>query len=193
MSVKEDRRKSYAMPLPSPAHIPSSFDFDSSATQQTPGRISTLSLPLTHLKTPSEPDSTYSAVLSTLPHSERLLAKAPSADGVVTNFILDTSLPYSIISRDTLIALGYPPNQLPPLTMSNPHSQDWEDDQDSAITLSVQGIPTRLRIARPGEASRLGVQFLQDAGVSLFFPMDGEGVGPVLYCKSKVPSSPSPF
>jgi len=52
------------------------------------------------------------------------------------------------------------------------------------ITLSVQNISTRFQIARPNEASRLGVQFLHDAGVSVFFPKDGDGVGPVLYVES---------
>ncbi|KAF8913160.1 hypothetical protein CPB84DRAFT_1957528 [Gymnopilus junonius] len=182
MSVSESRRKSYAVPPPS-----------SPGSQQTSALVSTLSLPLTHAKTLSStsgPDPAldlghpYSAVLSALPPSEGSLAKAPSADGVVTNFILDTSLPYSIISPDTLMALGYPPNRIPPISRSNPHVPDWEEDQDNVITLSVQGITTRLRIARLGEASRLGVQFLQDAGVSLFFPVDGEGVGPVLYLES---------
>ncbi|KIM47722.1 hypothetical protein M413DRAFT_208077 [Hebeloma cylindrosporum] len=100
---------------------------------------------------------------------------------LVCNFILDTSLPYSIISRDTLMELGYPSHKFPP---SNPHSNQWEDHPDAIVTLSIQSIPTRLRIARPGEASRLGVQFLQDASVSIFFPRDGEGVGPVLYSES---------
>jgi hypothetical protein len=93
-------------------------------------------------------------------------------NALVVNFILDTSLPYSIISRDTLIALGYPILHLlanMPLAM---------------VTLSIQNISTRFHIARPNEASRLGVQFLHDAGVSVFFPKDGLGVGPVLYGKS---------
>lgn len=92
-------------------------------------------------------------------------------NALAVNFILDTSLPYSIISRDTLIALGYPLPSI--LRLANISS--------TVITLSVQKIPTRFHIARDNEASRLGVQFLHDAGVSVFFPKDGEGVGPVFY------------
>lgn len=95
----------------------------------------------------------------------------PLSNALAVNFILDTSLPYSIISRDTLTTLGYP---LPHIANLSP----------TMVTLSVQNIPTRFHIARHNEASRLGVQFLHDAGVSVFFPKDGEGVGPVLYRKS---------
>ena len=96
----------------------------------------------------------------------------PISNAIVVNFILDTSLPYSIISRDTLVALGYPIHHL---LASMPLA---------TVTLSIQNIPTRFHIARPNEASRLGVQFLHDAGVSVLFPKDGLGVGPVLYGKS---------
>jgi hypothetical protein len=99
-------------------------------------------------------------------------ASPPISNALVANFILDTSLPCSIISRDTLIALGYP---ILHLLASMPLA---------TVTLSIQNIPTRFHIARPNEASRLGVQFLHDAGVSVFFPKDGLGVGPVLYGKS---------
>jgi hypothetical protein len=51
------------------------------------------------------------------------------------------------------------------------------------VAVTVQGVQTVARIARAGEAGRLGVQFLRDAGVSVFFPKDGDGVGPVLYCE----------
>lgn len=114
-------------------------------------------------------------------------------DAVTTNFILDTSLSYSIISRDTLITLGYPAHRFPAPAVSNPHSPHWNDNDAHTIsvTLSIQNVLTKLRIARPGEASRLGVQFLHDAGVSVFFPRNGEGVGPVLYCECQfsVPSA----
>ena len=190
MSAKEDRRKSHAVPRPTPAHVHSfSVHDENPAPRPTPARMSTISLPLIQLKAPSEPSSTPDFTppavlsLSALPHSDDLLVKGHSADGVITNFLLDTGLPYSIVSRDTLLALGYPSSRLPPASRTNPHAHDWEDDEEAAITLTIQGIKTRLRIARPGEASRLGVQFLQDAGVSLFFPKDGEGVGPVLYRK----------
>lgn len=106
---------------------------------------------------------------------------------VATNFILDTSLPYSIISRDTLAALGYSPN-LFPSPHADPHALEYDDSSESRnpdliVSLSIQGVTTRARIARPGEASRLGVQYLRDASVSVFFPRDGDGVGPVLYCE----------
>ena len=106
------------------------------------------------------------------PQSQLHQTSLPISNALVVNFILDTSLPHSIISRETLIALGYPTLHLlasMPLAM---------------VTLSIQNIPTRFHIARPNEASRLGVQFLHDAGVSVFFPKDGLGVGPVLYGKS---------
>jgi len=120
------------------------------------------------------------------PYAPPTTAPPPSGPqtSCVTNFILDTSLPYSIISRETLVVLGYPASQLPsPLNpASNPHSDPDPDCKDvPSVTLSIQGISTCLRIARPGEASRLGVQFLHDAGVSVFFPRNGEGLGPVLY------------
>lgn len=99
------------------------------------------------------------------------------SNALAVNFILDTSLPHSIISRDTLIALGYPPHLIPLPSISKVESSP------AMVTLSIQNIPTRFHIARPHEASRLGVQFLHDAGVSVFFPKDGEGVGPVLYGK----------
>ena len=106
------------------------------------------------------------------PRSQLHLTSGPISNALVVNFILDTSLPYSIISRDTLIALGYPTVHL---LASMPNAM---------VTLSIQNIPTRFHIARPNEASRLGIQFLHDAGVSMFFPKDGLGVGPVLYGKS---------
>ncbi|KAF8963900.1 hypothetical protein BDZ97DRAFT_958968 [Flammula alnicola] len=122
------------------------------------------------------------------PQPSALRTGALKNEGVAANFILDTSLPYSIVSRDTLEALGYSPSHFPAAHV-DPHSQAYDDGEDSknsdsVVTLLIQNIPTRLRIARPGEASRLGVQFLRDAGVSVFFPRDGDGVGPVLYCES---------
>lgn len=111
------------------------------------------------------------------PHLEALIplpSEQKSPTSLVSNFLLDTSLPYSLISRDTLLALGYPLSEFP--RGSATHSGD-----ERAVTLSIQGVSTRLRIANYGEASRLGVQFLHDAGVSVFFPRNGVGVGPVLY------------
>ena len=102
-------------------------------------------------------------------HSQLHQTSTAISNALVVNFILDTSLSYSIISRDTLIALGYPIF----------HSMSL-----ATVTLSIQNIPTRFHIARPNEASRLGVQFLHDAGVSVLFPKDGLGVGPVLYGES---------
>jgi len=131
----------------------------------------------------SEKVRSSSVVLTRQPHPwntqiiqprSKLGQKPPLSNALAVNFILDTSLPYSIISQDTLLALGYPlpsvhhPPGMPP----------------AMVTLSIQNIPTRFHIARYNEASRLGVQFLHDAGVSVFFPKDGEGVGPVLYVES---------
>jgi len=92
---------------------------------------------------------------------------------LVSNFILDTSLPHSLISRNTLLALGYPPSHLPRTSTA--------DCDGPSVMLSIQGVSTRLHIANDGEASRLGVQFLHDAGLSICFPQNGDGVGPVLY------------
>ena len=103
--------------------------------------------------------------------SQLYQAPLPISDALVVNFILDTTLRYSIISRDTLIALNYP-------TLHRLASMPL-----AMVTLSIQNIPTQFHIARPDEASKLGVQFLHDAGVSVFFPKDGVGVGPVLYGK----------
>ncbi|KAF9566987.1 hypothetical protein CPC08DRAFT_758611 [Agrocybe pediades] len=99
-----------------------------------------------------------------------------SHNAVITNFILDTSLPYSVISRDTLIALGYPLHRF----TSPAHGED-DSNPNSFITLSIQNVVTKLRVANPDEVSRLGIQFLQDAGVSLFFPRGGD---PVFYLES---------
>jgi hypothetical protein len=151
---------------------------------------SALSLPLfTQALSPHDSDQKVgltSAILSGQPHFSKSHTQSisriqprpqlaqnspPLSNALAVNFILDTSLPYSIISRDTLTALGHP---LPHLANLPP----------TIVTLSVQNIPTRFHIARHNEASRLGVQFLHDAGVSVFFPKDGEGVGPVLYRKS---------
>jgi len=118
----------------------------------------------------------------TIDHSHLKLNQTPSLpSALAVNFILDTTLPYSIISRDTLIALGYPSRLIPPPPPISTHPANMPS---AMITLSVQNISTRFQIARPNEASRLGVQFLHDAGVSVFFPKDGDGVGPVLYVES---------
>lgn len=106
---------------------------------------------------------------------------------VATNFILDTSLPYSIISRDTLTALGYSPAHFPS-SKTDPHAVEYNTTEENRhseliVSLSIQGVTTRVRVGRPGEASRLGVQYLRDASISVFFPRDGDGVGPVLYCE----------
>jgi hypothetical protein len=180
-AAKNRRRNSF-----NPIHYSDTF----TALQSSWTATSAVSLPLTsiphqmQLSNPPRPLSRTSHVQSySMNHS-----RPPHLPHVtiVCNFILDTSLPYSIISRDTLIELGYPPHKFPQPDSSNPHSSQWQDDRhpDAIVTLSIQNIPTRLRIARPGEASRLGVQFLQDASVSIFFPRDGDGVGPVLYCNS---------
>ncbi|KDR85496.1 hypothetical protein GALMADRAFT_234398 [Galerina marginata CBS 339.88] len=203
---KKRRRRysSNAIPPPLPVHT---FSYsDNPMAEIALASVSTGSLPLPHLMalspTPepvrSQPSRPHSAMLSrhshvhsssrsdTLPRNKASTINNADASAIAANFILDTSLPYSIISRDTLKALGYPSNRLPSPATSDPHSPHWEDDMDScfSVTLSIQHISTRLRIARPDEASRLGVQFLHDAGVSVFFPKDGEGVGPVLYLES---------
>lgn len=128
-------------------------------------------------QTQSSKPNLQTMVYQSQPQLDQNSPSFPSA--LTVNFILDTSLPYSIISRDTLVALGYPPYLIPPPSVSH-----LESAPPAMVVLSIQNIPTRFRIARPNEASRLGVQFLHDAGVSVFFPKDGAGVGPVLYGKS---------
>lgn len=181
-----DKRNSYSEPtVHTPHYTGASIPFSS---------VSALSLPLfTQVLSPTSAGNLArkvrpsSVMLTRQPHSSKTHPQtnkrsqprpqsqlhpqtSPPISNVV-NFILDTSLPYSIISRDTLIALGYP---ILHLLASMPLAM---------VTLSIQNIPTRFHIARPNEASRLGVQFLHDAGVSVFFPKDGLGVGPVLYGK----------
>ena len=187
-----DRSSSYSEPT---VHTPHYTGAPISYSPYT--SVSALSLPLTRVLSPtgardlhdfSQKVRPSSVVLTRQPHFSKIHPQAirPSQqlqpqlhqtsppisnNAHVVNFILDTSLPYSIISRDTLVALGYPILHLlanMPLAM---------------VTLSIQNIPTRFHIARPNEASRLGVQFLHDAGVSVFFPKDGQGVGPVFYGK----------
>ena len=188
-----DRRNSYSEPT---VHIP---HYTAAPIPYNPyNSVSALSLPLFAPLSPTGAENLHdfaqkvrpsSVVLTRQPHSSKTHPKiirqsrqkpqpqqtSPStSNALAVNFILDTSLPCSIISRDTLIALGYPPSSILHLA-SMPLG---------TVTLSIQNIPTRFRIARPNEASRLGVQFLHDAGVSVFFPKDGLGAGPVLYSKS---------
>lgn len=169
--------------LPLPAHRPTHTHSFSDATLFDGYRkatMSAVSLPLpfyesTQTLAPSSHVNGRSMGPSPLSASASSSPTNPAA--CVTNFLLDTCLPHSIISRETLLTLGYPASQLPTSDLHSLHS----DEDYPSVTLSVQGISTRLRIARPGEASRLGVQFLHDAGVSVFFPKNGQGVGPVLY------------
>ena len=95
--------------------------------------------------------------------------RPPSA--VVVNFILDTGAQHSTISRETLDIMGYSLERLP-----------HDEDEQPVVTLLIQGLPSRFRLAAPGGMSRLGVQFLHDAGLSLYFPRDHRD-GPVLYGK----------
>lgn len=131
--------------------------------------LSSTSLPSQQHNTTPLPPTTQDSI--------PVMPQKPTA--LVSNFILDTSMPHSVISRETVLRLGYPFSLLPPLSDPNDPSEDSDDAP--TVTLSIQGVSTRLRFANPGEPSRLGVQFLQDAGVSVFFPKDGDGVGPVLY------------
>lgn len=151
---------------------------------------STASLPIPQGRLYSTGFRPPSAMTLFASHAAAHPAPAPT-DAVAANFILDTSLPYSIIARDTLRALGYAGARFPPAHAS-PHvlpyandsgERDTEDEEVVEVEVTIQGVQTMARIARAGEAGRLGVQFLRDAGVSVFFPKDGEGVGPVLYCK----------
>ncbi|KAF8204047.1 hypothetical protein BJ912DRAFT_941737 [Pholiota molesta] len=117
----------------------------------------------------------------TRPHSVMTLFAHPApSDAVAANFILDTSLPHSIIARGTLRALGYAGGY----ANDSGERDEEEEDEVVEVAVTVQGVQTVARIARAGEAGRLGVQFLRDAGVSVFFPKDGDGVGPVLYYES---------
>ncbi|KAF5312702.1 hypothetical protein D9619_002699 [Psilocybe cf. subviscida] len=166
---------------------------------------SSISLPLD--TAPSSAPSTNTRVTQPQPRT----AHHPLLPRVVANFILDSSLPHSVISRETLIALGVREASLPSSTY-DPHGEHADDDERrgedvvdtrtqlvfhigkgkhhgpdrkgvvTGVTLSIQGVKTRVRVGRIGEASRLGVEFLKDAGASLMFP--GDGVGPVLYLES---------
>jgi len=177
---EQDRRKATM-----PSGIKQSPSFQGQQPMMSAAANSTKSLPLR--SGPQENNqrlSIYADAHSYTSNIQQSIHSSPptSQNAVITNFILDTSLPYSIISRDTLVALGYPSHRFPSPDTHNPHSPQWDDDSNrkGIVTLSVQNVVTKLRIANPGEASKLGVQFLQDAGVSLFFP---RAVGPILYCK----------
>ncbi|KAF8167588.1 hypothetical protein B0H34DRAFT_22780 [Crassisporium funariophilum] len=206
-AAAKQRRRSYAFPPPLPPH---SYSEAHTVTQtQIPthyhsASLSALSLPITHPRkaSPSLLESDLDTLVNVRPSSAMLARRPhvhsthnphidlhpqlskdknwkppPPPTAFAVNFILDTSLPYSIISRETLVALGYPAHLFGELVNADP-------DTPPTVTLSIQSITTSLRIARPGEASRLGVQFLRDASISVFFPRDGEGVGPVFYRES---------
>jgi hypothetical protein len=121
-----------------------------------------------------DPIPTYRSHLHPLERRPRQLERPhpqPHTDygSVVTNFILDTSLPQNLISPFTLLALGlHPPH---------PYSQVTPDDY--TVTLLVQNIPITFQVAKHGEASRLGVRFLEEANVSL--GIESGGRGGVLY------------
>lgn len=120
-------------------------------------------------------------------HSEAqhplVLGALASSRAIVANFVLDTSSPFSIISRETLIALGYSPDEIP--SSQTPHTSPFHTETEPVVILSVQNVRTQFRIARDGEVSRLGVQFMQDANASLFFPRE-HGIGPILYCQCRL-------
>lgn len=117
-----------------------------------------------------DPIPTYRSHLHPLERRPRQL-EHPHTDygSVVTNFILDTSLPQNLISPFTLLALGLQP--------PHPYSQVIPDDH--TVTLLVQNIPITFHVAKHGEASRLGVRFLEEANVSL--GIESGGRGGVLY------------
>ncbi|TFK32309.1 hypothetical protein BDQ12DRAFT_521800 [Crucibulum laeve] len=121
---------------------------------------------------------------------------------ITTNFILDTSQPYSLISWEVLLALGYKPSTVdnhakrrsafaPSGSASTSNLSGTSPPRESrkgkgagmqtgqAVILRVQGVPVRFLVAKEGEASRLGVQFMHDAGVSFY--LDRESGMPVLF------------
>ncbi|CAA7265877.1 unnamed protein product [Cyclocybe aegerita] len=203
------RRNSSAFPPPPALTEPSlSYPYYQQMSQNPLATASAVTLPSTY----TMPGGDSASALQRRPNSDMVCMRQPESHpraatlprnagsnpvhnsplnntptAVAVNFILDTGLPYSIISRDTLLALGYTPSQIPEL---NPRSQLSssrkcdKNEEPATVTLSVQGVRTQLQIARAGEASRLGVQFLRDAGASVFFPSNGDGVGPVLYAES---------
>ena len=121
-----------------------------------------------------DPIPTYRSHLHPLERRPRQLEHPhpqPHTDhgSVVTNFILDTSLPQNLISPSTLLALGLHP----------PHPYYHVIPDDYTVTLLVQNIPITFNVARHGEASRLGVRFLEEANVSL--GIESGGRGGVLY------------
>ncbi|KAJ3504798.1 hypothetical protein NLJ89_g7751 [Agrocybe chaxingu] len=207
-AARRRRRNSSALlPLPALTDPSSSYPYYQQMSQNPLATVSSVTLPITY-----NPGGDNASTLHRRPNSDMALMRQPephprtatlprnagshpvhtsplrtTPTAVTVNFILDTGLPYSIISRDTLLALGFTPSQVLEL---NPHShlsssrKCGEDEEPATVTLSVQGVRTQLQIARPGEASRLGVQFLRDASASVFFPISGDGVGPVLYAES---------
>lgn len=113
---------------------------------------------------------------------------------VVTNFILDTSQPHSIISYDTLVALGYDTARDEVekkrlrhrfLNLKNERGSDTTGTSrrgvppvGTLITLRVQGVHSTFLVGRAGEASTLGVSWLEDTNAHLALE---KGSVPVFY------------
>ncbi|KAJ3931932.1 MAG: hypothetical protein NXY57DRAFT_895143 [Lentinula lateritia] len=82
---------------------------------------------------------------------------------IVGNFILDTGSAKSVVSQDALRALKYHGN-------FNPGAE---------VTLRIQGVRTECLVARLGEASTLGGQFMTSGNLTFYF--DNKMNAPVLY------------
>ncbi|KAJ7729069.1 hypothetical protein DFH07DRAFT_217890 [Mycena maculata] len=94
------------------------------------------------------------------PRTKRLSSMRPA---VVVNFILDTGSESSYVPPAALTALNY-------LGDTNPGAE---------VTLLVQGVKTKCKVAHPDEAGRVGLSFMTAGSLTYYF--DASLVAPVLY------------
>ncbi|KAJ3913209.1 hypothetical protein F5877DRAFT_28301, partial [Lentinula edodes] len=92
---------------------------------------------------------------------------------IVGNFILDTGSAKSVVSQDALRALKY-------RGKFNPGAE---------VTLRIQGVRTQCLVARLGEASTLGGQFMTSGNLTFYF--DNKMNAPVLYVGDEANERPT--
>ncbi|TFK31647.1 hypothetical protein BDQ12DRAFT_693803 [Crucibulum laeve] len=97
-----------------------------------------------------------------IPTSSQLPSYHPSA--ITTNFILDTTHSTSLIPSSTLLQLGFKPATV---------------ISGRRVKLDVQGVCAEFTIGADGDAGRLGLDWMLEAGAS--FRLDREFGMPVLY------------
>lgn len=98
--------------------------------------------------------------------------QTPPAPKIMCNFLLDMGCRHSPVSQEILHALGFHQEMIPGTT----------------VQLRVQGISVTCCVAYPGEASRLGTEFLIAGDLTMYY--DGRLGAPVLYGSCSLPSPP---